>query len=327
MPVIINDERELKDRVKELTGRTVYGRPQIIEDTTDYMRISGGMVLRIAGKDYFLTGDAKEGRFGIDDQPKFWVKYGYDLDDGSRKIIKMVFYEDFTSREGIFLIKCHRSPEKEAHCLEVVKGHDRFMQGFTVLDAAGNLVRVIDFLPGKTLFNQLAMLDMDHEEYFHEVFPGVMDEVIECVEALKFLEDHGEHHGDVRNDHIIIDKDTGKYRWIDFDFQVSYEDYDIWSCGNVITYVTAKKIISFSEVVKYPERFPKCNEACSLTADDALLFYKYRIANLKKLYPYIPDKLNRVLMNFSQETYFFYERFENLLSDLREAMEDHPSRK
>ncbi|MFO8058343.1 MAG: hypothetical protein R6V10_13715 [bacterium] len=323
--MIIEDPGEIKERVREFTNRRIYGDVQIIEDTSDYMSIYGGMVLRIAGNDYFLTGDATEGRFGIDDQPKFWVKYAYDLEDGSRKVIKMVFYEDFTSREGPFLIKGSRSPEKEAHCLEVVEGHPRFMQGMAVRDKAENLVRIIEFVRGKSLFVYLCELDMDHEEYFYTVFPAIMEEVIGCIEALAFMQEHGEHHGDVRNDHIIIEKGTGAYKWIDFDFSVSYEDYDIWSIGNVITFAAAKRIISFQEVKTHPERFPRCNTG-SLSEDDALLFYKYRVANLKKLFPYIPSKLNRILMNFSQGTYFFYESYQNLVSDLREAMEELPKK-
>jgi len=319
--VIIEDEGELKERVRELTGRKIHGPVKIVEDTTDYMRIAGGMIMRLAGRDYFISGDAREGRFGIDDQPKFWVKYAYDLEDGARKIIKLVFYEDFYSRQGMFLVKASRSPEKEARCLELVKGHDRFMQGFSVKDPAGNLVRVIDFIKGKSHYVRLAELAMDHEEYFHTVFPEVIHEVYNSIEALKLFKQAGLHHGDIRNDHLIHDKETGLYRWIDFDYSVTYADYDILSCGNIITYSTARRIVSFKEVMQHPERFPDCAE-CSLTNDDGMLFYKYRVANLAKLYPYIPDKLNRVLMNFSQGTYIFYESYDDLLHDLGDAIAD-----
>jgi len=321
--LIIEDEQEIKDRVREFTGRKIYGPVKIITDTTDYMRISGGMVLRIADNDYFITSDAREGRFGIDDQPKFWVKYACDLSGGARKVIKLVFFEDFSYREGAFLIKANRSPEKEAHCLEVVRGDPRFMQGFSVRDPAGNLVRILDHIEGKSLYVTISEIRMDHKQYFYKLFPGIMNKVIDAIEALKSLEKHGEQHGDVRNDHILIHKKDGLFKWIDFDYKVSYEDYDIWSCGNIIAYVTAKRIISFQEVLNHPERFPDC-QTCKLTADDALLFYKYRVANLKKLYPYIPESLNRILMNFSQGTYMFYEEYDDLISDLREAMEDLP---
>ena len=39
--MIFNDPAELKARVKELTGRPIYGKPHIITDTSDYFRIAG----------------------------------------------------------------------------------------------------------------------------------------------------------------------------------------------------------------------------------------------------------------------------------------------
>ena len=45
------------------------------------MSIDGGDVLRLAGNDYLVLGNAREGRFGIDDQPKFWVKSAIEKKD------------------------------------------------------------------------------------------------------------------------------------------------------------------------------------------------------------------------------------------------------
>ena len=43
-----------------------------------------------------------------------------------------------------------------------------------------------------------------------------------------------------------------------------------------------------------------------------------RVANLKKIYPYIPENLNRVLMHFSKGANWFYENTVQLLDDLGE---------
>jgi hypothetical protein len=48
------------------------------------------------------------------------------------------------------------------------------------------------------------------------------------------------------------------------------------------------------------------------------IVFKNRIANLKKVYPYIPESLNRVLMHFSNGANLFYENTEQLLDDLGE---------
>jgi hypothetical protein len=47
-----------------------------------------------------------------------------------------------------------------------------------------------------------------------------------------------------------------------------------------------------------------------------------RVANLKKIYPYIPESLNRVLMHFSAGSQVYYETTEELLEDLGEAREE-----
>lgn len=315
--MIINEEKEIKRRVEELTGRVIYGTPIIKEDTTQYMSIAGGMILRLAGNDYFVTGDATEGRFGIEDQPKFWVKYAYDLETGKKKIIKLVFHEDFTSRIGPFLIRGRRSPQKEAQVLEVVEEHPNFMQGKRVLDIAGNLVRIIDYVRGPSMYSFLKKLEIPHEQYYYEVLPGTIEKIMEAFEAIDFLNRSGLHHGDIRNDHIIIDAETGNYVWIDFDYEISHSDYDIWCLGNVLTYIVGKGSHTFVGVRTEPDKYQIDTSKVKFEPDDAMFFFRHRISNLKKLFPYIPDKLNDILLNFSAGTSFFYEDVKSLIDNIR----------
>ena len=56
----------------------------------------------------------------------------------------------------------------------------------------------------------------------------------------------------------------------------------------------------------------------TLRKEDVNIVFKNRIANLKKVYPYIPESLNRVLMHFSKGANCFYENTEQLLDDLAE---------
>jgi hypothetical protein len=48
------------------------------------------------------------------------------------------------------------------------------------------------------------------------------------------------------------------------------------------------------------------------------IVFNNRVANLKKIYHYIPESLNRVLMHFSKGANWFYENTIQLLDDLRE---------
>lgn len=54
---------------------------------------------------------------------------------------------------------------------------------------------------------------------------------------------------------------------------------------------------------------------------DLSLFFKHRIINLQKLFPYIPDELNHVLMHFAQGAEVFYETTQELLDDLEPCVE------
>jgi len=313
--MIFDNPAELKDRIEELTPRRVYGRIRIVEDTSSYMSIEGGAVLRLAGHDYYVMGDTKEGRFGIEDQPKFWVKYAVDLTTGASKIIKLVFHEQFTTALAGFKIHCRRSPTKEADFIDAVRGSPHFMQGERVIDQVGNLVRIIDFIKGPTLFNHLATLDLPHERYFHEVLPGLMQRLIPAIDALAAVHRRGHHHGDVRNDHLLVSSETGDLRWIDFDYEVNFTDYDVWSMGNIISYAVGKGIHTFHEVARRPDRYPRMTRY--LDEHDALMLFRHRVVNLKKLYPYIPRELNDILVRFSVGAIDFYDDLDAQVRDLR----------
>ena len=314
--MIFENHKELAERIEALAKRRVHGEVPIYEDTSNYMTILGGSVIRLEGNDYFVMGDTREGRFGIDDQPKFWVKRAVDLTTGGQKIIKLVFYEQFTTNMGGITVRCNRNPHKESAVLDLVRGNPRFMQGFTIIDPVGNPVRIIDFIRGQTLFNHVATMKQPHEAYFHETLPGIMAELVQCIEALAGVHRDGQHHGDVRNDHIIINRDSGAYTWIDFDYEVNFTDYDIWSMGNLITFVVAEGIRTFRRVESNPEEFPHFQGV--FDEHDAIALYRYRIANLRKIYPYIPSQLNQLLMRFSVGAIDFYEDLESQARDLRE---------
>lgn len=318
--MIFENERELQERIEGFTGWKIRRPILILSDTTDFMNIQPGMILRLDGSDFFVRGDATEGRFGIDEQPKYWVKYVNDLETGEKKVLKLVFYEDFTSRVGPFLIRARRSPEKESSVLEVVRGNPHFMQGRTIRDRSGNLVRIIDFVRGQSLYQYLPGLKCNHETYFYRLFPAILSKLIAAFEAIAFLMDQGRQHGDIRSDHLIIAKASGRFVWIDFDFEVSHSDYDLWRLGNLITFAVGKGTHTFHDVLQNPGAYPGVNNRISLAPEDCLLCSKGQIASLGKLYPYIPENIRRLLSNFSGGTHYFYEDIHVLLDHLRDIL-------
>ena len=290
-------------------------RIRIITDTTDFFRVDYGDVVILGDGFYLIRNNAKEGRFGIDDDVKFWVKRAIDLKTGNPKILKLVFYEKFTSHVGGIAFECFRSPKKEARILDLVTGHKNFMQGYAIKDQAGNIIRVIDVIEGKTVHDYVLGMRLDHQAYFHDHFPAILNQFIECIKAIRFLHEHGEKHGDIRRDHILIDRNNQRYRWIDFDFNYRHREnvygYDLFGLGNVLIFLAGMGDVLIPALKR--EKNPALD---TLAEEDLNIVLNHRVANLKKIYPYIPESLNRIMMHFSKGANWFYESTKQLIDDL-----------
>lgn len=315
----MKDQDKIATRIHEITGWKYKSDVDIITDTTEWDRIIRGDVIRLNNQDFVVAGNEYEKRFGISDQPKNWVFDVFDLKTGMRKIIKTVFYEEFNVHIGMFKIHCFRSPEKEGDVLDLVFDDLRFMQGSTILDDKNNRVRVIDYIRGDSFFNFVAGIEKSHQQYFEQDLPGILWKLTDCIEAIQYLHHHKTCHGDIRNDHIIIDSITGKYRWIDFDLNQYVSDFDVWSIGNIINYAVGKGITSFKNVLR--DRQVSDTVKNSLKSADASAFYEYRIMNLKKLFPYIPPQLNDMLLHFTIRPKAYYETVDQLLGDYYQMLE------
>ncbi len=305
-----------------LSPSQVPKRFRIHEDTTDFFRVEYDDVVVLRGAPYLVRHNAKEQRFGLDDEVKFWVKRAIDLESGDLKILKLVFYEKFLAHIGDIEFVCYRSPRKEARILELVSGHRNFMQGCAVADAKGNLIRVLDFIRGDPLSELISDLKLDHETYFFERLPGVLSRFMSSIEAIRFLHDHGEKHGDIRRDHVFVDREDGQYRWIDFDFNYRHREniygYDLFGLGNILLFLVGMGDVGVRDL---RDRNP--DALSTLAEGDFNLVFHNRVVNLRKIYPYIPVALNRVLMHFSRGTNVFYEHASQLLSDLGAVIETH----
>jgi hypothetical protein len=115
----------------------------------------------------------------------------------------------------------------------------------------------------------------------------------------------------------LIDRDSGRYRWIDFDFNYRHREniygYDLFGLGNVLVFLVGMGDVLLRDLKK--QDHPALS---ALGEKDVNIVFKNRVANLKKIYPYIPESLNRVLMHFSKGANWFYENTTQLLDDLRE---------
>jgi serine/threonine protein kinase len=315
----LGEQAWLKERIAQISGVEPPKKIDIITDTTEFMNIYRGQVLELEGRYFLITGNIYESRFGLNDEPKYWVKKAIDMETRKPKIIKLVYNEEFHVRVGPLKIRCYRTQRKESRVLELVTGHPRFMQGRALFDRKGNEVRVIDYIRGKSLHGRIFEMNMPHEKYFFTIFPGILKKLVDCFKSIQFIHENGLCHGDIRNDHIMVENETSNYRWIDFDLSQDFSDFDIWSIGNVLQFCSGMGMRTFHEIVQSKEFSDSVK--LQLNSDDASAFYQHRIMNLKKLFPYIPDKLNDILLHFTINTNRFYESVDQIVSDVGSALD------
>ncbi|MBF0528806.1 MAG: hypothetical protein HQK55_05960 [Deltaproteobacteria bacterium] len=294
-------------------GRSTSGL-RIVTDTSNFWQVDVNSVVVLEPGAYLVYGHEKEGRFGLDDQDKFWVKKAIDLATGQRKILKLDYSERFRIKIGSRVFDCYRSAQKEARLLELTRGLHHFMQGISASDAVGNNVRIVDFIPGPTFSALIDDLNLPHEEYFHRVMPHMLDLFRPCVAAVAYLHEKGEKHGDVRRDHLIYGPDN-LLSWIDFDYNYQHGEYiaglDMFGLGNILAFIVGGGDQTLRILLETnPESVDK------LTPDDMNIVFPNRVMNLKLIFPHIPDSLNNILKHFTAHAHVFYDSVRELLADL-----------
>ena len=303
--------RELVEQLRPELGKRRLGR--VVRDTTEFMSIGPGDVIAVGGRHHLVYRDAVEEGPGYRDT-KYWVKKCVELESGDPKLLKLVFHEQFDLQYGCVKVRCYRSPRKEGRILDMVRGDLRFMQGRTARDEADNRVRIIDIIAGKRIDHVVASIPTDHAAYFRDRFPSILAKFAGACEAIGHLHDRNERHGDINLDHLMREYATGAFRWIDFDY--AYESsanpfaLDLFGLGRLLACITGKGMHTAHTVREFglgpvPDR------------EDFSCVHKNEIMNLKKLFPYIPDSLNRTLLHFSAGAEVPYDTVAELTADIR----------
>jgi len=294
---------------------------RVFTDTTEFYSIDCGDIIQVGENRYRVTGHERERRFGVDD-PKFWVKRVVEMSTGEKKILKLSFFESFDTKLGGVKIKCFRDPEKEADILSLVKGHPHFMQGTSHKDSKDNNIRLLDIVRGLNFFVYIDSLSMSYESYFRAVLPDILRKLVKAFEAIRFLHVQGFKHGDIRNDHLIVERESGDYIWIDFDFDYVADEspysLDIFGLGNILLYTVGKGFHNLYDIQN--DRSTYGDLIDRLDPGDFSILDKWRLMNLRKLYPFIPPILNDILLHFSRRSELFYEHSEELIEDLTRCM-------
>jgi hypothetical protein len=95
----------------------------------------------------------------------------------------------------------------------------------------------------------------------------------------------------------------------------------MFGLGNVFMYLAGKGDVLIADIIKANNP-----TVSGLSDEDMNIVFNNRVANLKKIYPYIPDSLNRILMHFSRGANMFYDNTVQLLDDLNEFRSEFTGR-
>ncbi|SDP67992.1 protein kinase family protein [Desulforhopalus singaporensis] len=303
--------------------RSLRHQPKLFSDTSDFGNIDYGDVIHVDNRYFLVVGHTKEGRFGIDEQPKQWVPKVLDLESGQRQIVKLVFHETYKIRLGPIEITCYRNPEKEAQVIELTRGNDAFMQGYATLDEADNLVRILDIVNGTRLDKYIYKLGEDHRDYLENHLYNVLQRYLLSIDAIIHLHQNGLKHGDIRRDHIFVDRKKQHFVWIDFDYDFYLPErpfaLDLLGLGSVLLFLVGQDTFRTKSILQNPQFGEKVFN--SLEPQDMALLSQDRIFNLKKIYPYIPDPLNELLLHFSMGTTVMYDEVKEFYDDLCRVMD------
>ena len=316
-------QREQVINLLKESGRKIKPNLLIFQDTSDFMNLEAGDVILLEDMPYLISRNEKEFGYGQDDDPKYWVKRTTNLETGETKIIKLVFFEELQQNIGGYNIRFFRSPEKEAAMLDLVKNNPHFMHGTWTSDLAGNNVRVIDYISGHSLVQIVAQLDCSHEKYFRQELIRLFPSLLNCLAALSFLHANNMVHGDVHWNHILWDREAKLFRWIDFDYAYYFPEnpfsVDLFGIGKVLANAIGQGP-KFYHDLKRESEFGKI--VGNLVAEDFSIIEGTQLMNLKKIYPYIPDSLNNILMHFSGHSEAFYQSVDEIIHDLRKALRE-----
>ena len=312
--------RIVKNLVQKMHPHTSLGRfGNLYTDTTEFMNIDHGDVILVGGLHYLVLRNEKESSFGVED-PKYWVKRCRELETGERRILKLVFYEKFPINLGDIDVVAYRSPRKEARILDLVRGDDRFMQGFSVDDSAGNNVRILSVVRGKRLADMVDELDVDHRAYFFDYLPEILEKFLVACEGIRLLHVHGENHGDIRRDHLFVEYSTGNYVWIDFDYTYDFHEnpfgLDLFGLGNMLLFLVGKRFYTPHNLSQFLHK----EHQEVFEYNDFSMLFKSRLVNLGKVYSYLPEELLVVLMHFSLGAHIFYTYIDDFLTDLNRCI-------
>lgn len=205
-----------------------------------------------------------------------------------------------------------------------VPSHDNIVRGYSLVDESGDILIVTEFTEGEKLQDYLSEFGVDHKRYFLESFPEILNNFMGAIRGVEHIVKNG-FYNEFAIYHIWIDKKTGRYILFDFDLPSTelsklqalkdLESSTISNIGGSLCEIVAPLGIYEYEAVHDEEMY---FDELGITDAD---FNEYNLlVDLQKVYPYIPDELNKILLRFGRDASNPYTSISELYSDLESVV-------
>ena len=89
---------------------------------------------------------------------------------------------------------------------------------------------------------------------------------------------------------------------------------DLFGLGNILLFLVGRQTFRRHDVLTHPEMGEKI--LATITENDLSLLSQDRIYNMQKLFPYVPDALNNILLHFTVGAPLFYDTVDEFYDDL-----------
>ena len=191
---------------------------------------------------------------------------------------------------------------------------DHFVNGQTFEDSKGNIVNIFEHIEGETLHEVIQGIKVGHREYFKDHFPDLALKLLDLARALQELHERLKiTHSDIHLKNIIIQDGTRKPFLIDYDFPIMSERYsDIEELGLSLLDLALKSTCAEGSHTLYD--FPKLEFTGGELWDEEV------ILNARKIYSYIPEDINNILLRFADDCENRYKTASEFADDLEKAL-------
>jgi len=287
-----NTLRPTASAKQEAISKAIIGDTRIITDTSSYKEIDIGNIIELEGRRYRIMQNMNVPA----------VKKARELTTG--KIVWLKFQRDGleSAREAEVLNLLSKTPL------------DNFCQGRSFLDEKGNRVNVIGNIEGSALYDIVRNIAQEPEEYFIRHFIVFAEKLLIAAKAIEaFHKEFHQAHGDVHSGNIIIEENTGRPFWIDFQIEGDMMHLDIDGLVRTLLFLVLKPEgdSDVYEIGDFPdEEFAQWE--ISWDGDT--------IVNAKRLRGYIPDRLNNMFLKTSNARQGAYKNAHEFITDLENVI-------